>query len=387
LGQALQERRVNRAVAALALIVVLALAGLAGYWFYLNFSLVEEEVDSGFPTAARQNPLLAAERFLAANSRHAKSQPSLGELPPTHATLIMPGERFDVGPERAARLLDWVRAGGHLVVSAETVWSDEARRRQDWLLMPLGIDSDYTDAVTENARLPLDVDLSDADDFMQVHLSRNQMLTAGEKNRPYATLGSEYGDHILRYRLGKGVLTVLSDADFLENRLIGENDNAALLWHLVSVRPQGEIWLVYSGDMPPLWKWIWQNAWMVVLSFAVLLTAWLIARGRRFGPPLPSPTLQRRRLLDHIHASGLFFWRTGHHEKLLHGARDTLHRDLLLQHPGLAVCTKTEQATRLAALSGYSEDDVFRAMFHPCAADEFEFTRTIQLLAKLRKKL
>jgi hypothetical protein len=371
----------------LALLVVLALAGLGGYWFYLNFSLVEEEVDSGFPAAARQNPLLAAERFLAANLRHAKSQPSLGELPPTDATLIMPGDRFDVGPERAARLLDWVRAGGHLVVSAETVWSEEERRRQDWLLAPLGIDSDHTDAVTEDARQPLDVDLAEADDFMQVHLSRNHLLIAGEKVRPYATLGSEYGDHVLRYRLGKGVLTVLSDADFLENRLIGENDNAALLWHLVSVRPQGEIRLVYSGDMPPLWKWIWQNAWTVVLSFGVLLTAWLIARGRRFGPLLPSPSLQRRRLLDHVHASGLFFWRTGHHEKLLHGARDTLHRDLLLQHPGLAVRTKTEQAAKLAALSGYSEDDVFRAMFRPCAADEFEFTRTIQLLAKLRKKL
>jgi hypothetical protein len=378
---------VNRAGAALALIVVFALAGWAGYWFYLNFSLVEEEVYAGFPPAAQQNPLLAAERFFAANLRHTKSQPSLGEFPPAGATLIMPGERFDVGPERAALLLDWVRAGGHLMIKAEALWPGQERRRNDWLLAPLGIVPAFSDKVIETARQPLDVDLADADDFMQVQLSRNHLLRSGNRVRPYDALGSEYGDHILRYRLGKGVLTVLSDAGFMENCLIGKHDNAALLWHLVSVRPQGEIWLVYAGDMPPLWKWIWQRAWMVVLSSAVLLTAWLLARGRRFGPPLPQPPLQRRRLLDHVQASGHFFWRTGHHEKLLHGARDALHRDLLLQHPGLAVRTKTEQAAQLAVLSGHSEEDVFRAMFHPCAADEFEFTRTIQLLAKLRKKL
>jgi len=377
----------NRAGAVLALIVVFTLAGLGGYWFYRNFSLVEEEVESGFPPAARQNPLLAAERFLAANLRDAKSQPSLGEFPPTDATLIMPGERFDVGPERAALLLEWVRAGGHLIVTAEKVWPGQERRRNDWLLAPLGIVPAFSDKVTETARQPLDVDLADADDFMRVQLSRNHLLIPGNRIRPYDALGSEYGDHILRYRQGEGLLTVLSDAGFMENCLIGRNDNAALLWHLVRVRPQGEIWLVYAGDMPPLWKWIWQNAWMVVLSFAVMLTAWLIVRGRRFGPPLLQPALQRRRLLDHVQASGHFFWRTGNQEKLLNAARDALHRDLLFQHPGLAVRPKTEQAAWLAALSGYSEEDVFRAMFHPCGADEFEFTRTIQLLAKLRKKL
>lgn len=377
----------NRAGAALALVVVFALAGWASYWFYLNFSLVEEEVSAGFPPAAQQNPLLAAERFLAANLRRTKSQPSLGELPPADATLIMPGERFDVGPERAALLLDWVRAGGHLMVKAEQLGPGQERRRNDGLLAPLGVVPAFSDKVTETARQPLDVDLADADDFMQVQLSRNHLLTSGNRVHPYDALGSEYGDHIVRYRLGKGVLTVLSDADFMENCLIGKYDNAALLWHLVSVRPQGEIWLVYAGDMPPLWKWIWERAWMVVLSSALLLAAWLVARGRRFGPPLPQPPVQRRRLLDHVRASGQFFWRTGHHEKLLHGAREALHRDLLLQHPGLAVRTKTKQAAQLAALSGHSEEDVFRAMFQPCVADEFEFTRTIQLLAKLRKKL
>lgn len=376
----------SRAGAVLALIVVFALAGSAGYWFYRNFSLVEEEVNTGFSQAARQNPLLAAEHFLAANSRHAKSQPHLDELPPPDATLIMPGERFDVGPERAALLLDWVRAGGHLIVTAEKVWPG-GRHRTDWLLAPLGITSAFSDKATENYRQPLDVDLADADDFMQVQLSRNRLLIPGNRIRPYDALSSEYGDHILRYRLGKGALTVLSQADFMENCLIGKNDNAALLWHLVGVRPLGEIWLVYAGDMPPLWKWIWQNAWTVVLSSAVLLTAWLTVRGRRFGPPLPKPSLQRRRLLDHVQASGHFFWRAGHSERLLDGARSALHRELLLRHPGIAACPKPEQAARLAAFSGHSEEDVFRALFHPCGADEFEFTRTIQLLAKLRKKL
>lgn len=377
----------NRVAVALALIVLAVLAGAGGYWFHKNFSLVTEEVDVGFPPAAKLNSLLAAEHFLAANGRAVKSLASLRDLPPPSATLIVIGSRFDVGEARAEELLDWVEAGGHLIVEAEAAGLDEPSLRTDWLLEPFGLEAAYTNKPTEAYRHPLDVDIADADDFMLVHLPRNYLLVTDEEAvDPDASFDSEYGSHVLRYVLGDGVLTVLNDANFMQNRLIDEYDNAAFLLHLVNASPDGEVWLVYAGDMPPLWRWIWEHAWMVVLSAAILLAAWLVARARRFGLPMLAPALERRRLVDHIRASGLFLWRAGHHDKLLHSAREAVRRALVLRQPALALRPAAEHVAPLAALSGENIDEIERAMLQP-AADELDFTRTIQLLAKLREKL
>lgn len=376
----------NRVGVALALFVLAVLGGAGGYWFYKNFSLVTEEVYVGFPPAARLNSLLAAEHFLSANGRTVKSLPSLRELPPPTATLIVTGARLDVGEARAEELLDWVETGGHLIVEAETSDPDEASLRTDWLLDALGISAEYTNKPSEAYGHPLDLDLAQADDFMLVQLPRNDLLVPDEEMEPDATLGSEYGNHVLHYAWGDGGLTVLNGARFMQNQNIDDYDNAAFLLHLVNLSPDGEVWLVYAGDMPPLWKWIWEHAWMVVLSAVLLLTAWLVARSRRFGPIVLPPPLERRRLIDHILASGRFLWRAGHHQKLLQSAREAVRRALVLRQPGLALRPAAEQVAHLAALSGEPPEDVERAMLKP-AADELDFTRTIQLLAKLREKL
>jgi len=377
---------VNRPITILALILVLVLTGFGTYWFYQNFSLVEEEVDSGPSPKARENVLLAAERFLAAHSRKVVDQRSLGVLPPATATLIMPGDRFEIGQERAERLLDWVKAGGHLIVKAEWQSPGIAKPQRDWLLAPFGVMLRTAEGVTEPVCQPLDIDLADADNFLRVDLIRNFTLVSRGQQQPFETVGSEYGNHILRYRVGIGVLTILS-SHFFENTYISKNDNAALLWHLVRIRPQGEIWMIHSSNMPPLWKWLWQNAWMVVLSSALLFAAWLFTRGQRFGPPIPQPELQRRSLLDHVRASGEFFWRTGNHEKLLQGARDELYRELHRRHPGIVLHNRARLTEYLSALTGYGEEEISRALFRPCHADEFEFTRIIQMLAILRANL
>lgn len=377
----------NRIAVALVLIVVTALAVVGGYWFYKNFSLVEEVVDGVFPPAARLNSLLAAERFLSANGRTVKSMASLRDLPPPTATLIVIGSRHDVGEDRADELLEWVEAGGHLVIEAETTDDDEPSLRTDWLLEPFGIEAATTQKPIEAYRHPLDVDIAEADDFMLVHLPRNHLLVMDEEAvEPDASFDSEYGSHVLRYLVGYGVLTVLNQAEFMQNGRIDKYDNAAFLLHLVNANSDGEIWLVYAGDMPPLWAWIWEHAWMVVLSAVLLTMAWLVSRSRRFGPMARPPSPERRRLVDHILASGYFLWRTGHHEKLLHNARDAVRRALVLRQPGVALRAATEQVGPLAAATGESVEAVERAMLQP-ATDESDFTRTLQLLAKLRERL
>ncbi|MBT9569483.1 MAG: DUF4350 domain-containing protein [Thiobacillus sp.] len=371
--------------------LVLLLAGLmavslvaVGIWFYTNFARVEEMVDVGFKGEARTNPFLAAQRFLNSRDSPTKSMVTLAGLPRIDGTLVIAGQRFNVGPERAGELLGWVNAGGHLVVTADTGLGSERSVAEDWLLDRLGVSA--TTVPVELPLLPTDVDIPEADDYLQVMFAPSRVLRSRAAG-PERRLGGEYGDHVLHYQLGKGVLTVLSDTAFMRNRSIGCYDNAAFLWHLTHFQRNGEIWLVYGGDMPPLWKWLWQHAWVVIVSATVLLLAWVAMHRRRFGPLSAAPTLARRRLLDHIKASGHFLWRNGQQTTLLKAARDALKQTLIKRHPVWSGASPVALSGFLAERIGADPTRVQQALFEPYPTHEHTFTEAISLLETIRKTL
>ncbi|MES2367513.1 MAG: DUF4350 domain-containing protein [Pseudomonadota bacterium] len=364
-------------------VLLAVLTGAAGYWFYRNFELVSDKVQIGYQGEARDNPLLAASRFLNTRSSPALSMPSLTGLPPTGATLVMPGERYEMGPQQAAQFLGWVRAGGHLIViPADT----ENEKAQDWLLDGLGVRRVNNPAKSREPFVPTNVDIPAASDFMQVTF---KPCTTLEYRNPktHTVMVGDMGGHLLRYRLGAGDLTVLSDADFMRNSSIGRYDNAAFLWYLTHPQREGEIWLIYSGDMPPLWKWLGMNAWTVLVSAAALLIAWLWSSSRGLGPKRAMPSLARRRLLDHIVASGRFLWQQGQRAKLLNGTRAALLRMLESRHPALASLSPAALAIHLAELSKTTPDTIQKILFNQYAPNETEFTEAIILLETIRKKL
>lgn len=366
-------------------ILLTVLIGSGGYWFYQNFALVPEKISIGFQGEARYNSLLAAERFLNTKASPAKSMAGLAGLPPSNGTLVMPTQPYELGPQQAGALLGWVRAGGHLIVVPAASAADN-KTGQDWLLSGLGVRSVNNPARAREPFVPTNVDIPAASDFMQVSFKPCTTLEQ-RGTKTYSAGAGDMGGHMLRYRLGTGFLTVLSDADFMHNGSIGRYDNAAFLWYLTHYQRQGEIWLIYSGDMPPLWKWLGMNAWTVLVSAALLLVAWLWSGSRRFGPVRAAAPLARRRLLDHIEASGRFLWQQGQRAKLLNGARAALLRMLEARHPALAGLPAGEVAAHLAALSNSTPGAIQKALFDRYAPNEYEFTEAISLLETIRKTL
>src|SRR5699024_10669562 len=93
-----------------------------------------------YPQAAARDPYLAA-RTLRAEWRHPTqrvcSNGALVTLPAPDTMLIMDQNRGDLGRDRVQALLDWLAAGGHLVISARPPHGD--REHTDALLDALGI--------------------------------------------------------------------------------------------------------------------------------------------------------------------------------------------------------------------------------------------------------
>jgi len=108
------------------IIVTLALS-LGALWFFHNFERKEIEIHQGTSPAARNNPLLAAERYLSESGQPATSHQDMtffSNLPsPGDAILIrhLPG---GLSKSITDNLISWVEAGGHLLLVPNPLVSD-----------------------------------------------------------------------------------------------------------------------------------------------------------------------------------------------------------------------------------------------------------------------
>ena len=348
--------------AAQVAILLAALATLGLVWFLNNFDYVSERVYVGPQGEARRNRFLAAERLLArmgTKVRHVKTIPELRELPPS-GTLLLPDRREALTPDTRARMLKWVEDGGHLIVE------DESASVPDPVLDALEVTRTEVKRPAGKAvqqRPMVQARLPHAPEAMRVDMHSMQTLDA-----PFATVKveSKNATHLVHFPRGRGQVTVLNDLDFLRNRAIGRNDHAEFLWQIVRFQPDTAA--VFEFDHPQklsLWRWLTDSAWAVLAAGGLLLAMWLWRIASRFGPVAPDPEPGRRRLLDHLRASGRFQWARGGATVLVEAAREAALRRVARAHPDFAVAPERERAARLARLAGVPEQEAARFMAPP----------------------
>ena len=247
------------------------------FWFLKTYEYKAVDEYVGLRGEANSNPLFAARLFLQRMGIPAERKDSLQTLPPLDTVLLLDTPDDTLSRQKMDNILTWVERGGHLI--------------------------------THSANLPLE----------EYVIPENEEWLAIQR--------------------GKGFITLVADLERIENPAIGdaERANAKFLWQLVHKHhavPAG-VWLIHQDAMPPLWQLIWKHAWALVLTLALLLPLTLLALSPRFGPLIPKPEPDRRRILEHIHASGLFMWQR--HRK--HG--DTQY------HAFIAAAEQLTKSTRI----------------------------------------
>lgn len=369
------------------------------------------------PLSVQQNPFAAAERLLdqwGHDSRHVLSSGALYPLPSKDTLLVLTRERGGISGERVQALLDWVRSGGHLVVTAaqpaRTGGQDKARhwQQRDPLLFALGLTSRETMAPRSGAEaLDLVKPYLNAEDMFEAlctnptnemrercigfFCQRSDPLVASRLPTPggtrrlalpgglalrHTSLGhpeapapeepkparlihqanNDWGAQLAALRLGDGKVTVLSGLELWHNNSLHLLDHAWLLADLV--RDAGPVWFIRNMDMPPLGRWLWQQAWPLIVGLTLVLALFLWRRMPRTGPILASPTARTPDFLDHLSASGRFLWRTDQGAALLQPLRDDIRRRLTNhavplgeRYRYLARCTDLDQVRVQRALS------------------------------------
>ena len=288
-------------------------------WFTSSFEFKELEEHVGFRGEAKTNSLYAARLFLKRMGIPAERQDLLSTLPDTNTVVVLDTQRYTLSQQKVDALLAWVEHGGHLITRARVPTEstslydksedhDPAHLKPDYLQTKLGIRVGK-EIIPDEEELPVPVTLHNMGYTLKADPLFFYELLADPKQKVFPQQYQK-ATWLLEQPWGNGMVTLAANLDFIENADIDNYDHAELFWHMVHAlhKKPTSVWLLHQDDMPPLWNLLWRHAWALVITLALFLPLTLLALMPRFGPMQPLPAANRRRILEHIYASGIFMW-------------------------------------------------------------------------------
>jgi hypothetical protein len=347
-------------------VIVLVAAGVI--WFLSTYERVPGRVWVGPSGEARRNVYLAAGRLAARMglaTRELRSLPELDTLTPD-SVLLLPSRRQALDPRRLQEIVDWVEDGGHLIAEAELIGVAD----------PLFELLDISRAAAPASAKPASLELPDGR-RMSVSIFGAMTLQAGNSG------AARY----VSFDYGEGRVSALTGVQFARNQLIGEQDNAAFLWHLLRLTPAAALQVYLRPERLSLWGFLAQHAAPLLAATAALLALWLWRIAPRFGPLRPDAPPARRRLLDHLRASGRFYWAQGLRAPLVTAARDAALRAIGRAQPDFAHSTERARAARVAALARIPEQEARRFMSAAGSVRGAEFIRIVHAAQRIHSAL
>jgi hypothetical protein len=375
----------------IALLVVATLAAGAGAFGYF-FKPVTELVPLPAKGEASYNPLYALRQSLKVQGIKASSYPSLN---PT-ALVLAPGDTLvlftqpeAITPMQAKRLLAWVRDGGHLVMPGPEL-GESPGALADGLDLSGRPDPDHVEG-------------DDWDRYCSRIDSRAKPLNPGYPSEKYLLCENRFtssapgfqpgeGDAKRGYRFarishGQGVVTV-SDLRFLDNDNLATPASREIAFQILSPRlGKGAVHLVYSADIPSLWRLLAYYGWPVLVPALLALAAWLLMRGQRFGPLAPMPAGHRRALLEHVQAAGEFAFRRGRGIALHTAVLNLFKQRLARREPMLAALDGEAQVMALSERLLLDAQSIRLALRPQGMQRPDHFLQSISTLVKMRNRL
>ncbi len=424
----------NRSISLIISLLIAVVLALGAYQFFQTHEYKEVTKRTGFLGEARSNPLYATRLFLKQMGipTHTKeSLQSITQLPDTDTLLLLNTKRTTLSPEKIDDLINWIESGGHLITKASDDWKSSEKLKND------------DDSVDDNNKEIESIDPLQR--FLGVRTSRGEYLNeledsfdqleglVGEsleeiglaeniktiklagvdkklalkdlwfrdiqvrKNKRSITEQIQLGNsnYIIRQKVGNGLVTLVSDMRFIENKAIDVADHAEILWHLIhglqaSKQQPAAIWLIHNDKMPNLFSLLWKYAWAFIISLTLLLLAWILTSTRRFGPLIPKEQENRRSLKEHIISSGNYYWKNNDRKKLLESSRHALLQRLSRTHPGWSQRDQQEQASLIAEQTDNKPEAIYKLLFSEdinLIKNAEQFTDSIRQIEQIRKSI
>ncbi len=409
--------RINKKIVLALLLLLLAIVAALG-WFFNNYEQKEYEIRTDMSSAARYNPLLAADLFLEKIGIEAESyrgRDLLTSLPAAGEALLLYRQSGALTPTQLNDLYNWIKEGGHLVVEPKYTLDSDEKPKGDDLLFRLGVskrwsedsgcgcdDEDAKDAdepssqegeadkvvVDKPEPAPEDEEEEEDGELVQVKLDGHLLdfrftdytyLVSGEREPVFRIPSQENeGDYLLQYQYGKGKITVVTDTYIFSNYSLEDDNYAYLLaWLLKDSR---KVWLLYSSEVESIYSLLYRTVPFSLLSLLFFIIFFIWHKQNRIGPLHKEEKEERRNVLAHIKGAGNFYWRLDKGEQLLARVREPL-----FAYWSRRVVVSDRQGVdwdRIAELAGMSRQEV-KTAFEGKVRSEQDMVRVCSCLQKL----
>ncbi len=414
--------------------VVLVIALLLGFLFYSSYERYEELVDRGWSSEAYRNPYLALELFSEKNQIATESFDSFLKIESLadFDTLFLSDNTLLRTDKHITEVLQWVAAGGHLMIGTTTAAADSdgplldeleisvyetefiSNKNVDELITKILEDYDQQ-SQNENSSGPEEaslnrkkkladyekqvkagelttINLNGIEGDIRAHFDPATTLDhLGLVNDSYQGkydlfywAGSDYGSHFLQFDHGTGLISVLSDPSAFNNQYLNKFDNA-YLWQVLT--RDKRVGILYGNNMPSLWAIMKQYMPETLLAFGLFLLLWIWYNMRRFGAVEADEFTVRRSFAEHIEASAMHLWQGQHHENMLESVREDIQLRAERLIPYYSKASEDEKIHLLAQQAKLAAEAVHEAMTNKQPLKEESFINIVNILRTIRGSL
>ena len=372
----MSKGRIGIIVTAVVILVSLtyyAWVSLAG-----NFKKTTTIEHVGFRGSAKTNPFLAAERFLKHYQYKTVTviQYSRSLLEKADVVVVpisaLPKEDYEI-----AVLEGWLNEGGMLITGNMPEFTLNSRFLPTRLKNLVGLESQ----IPTEPESSLDFSVDGGQGLLKGKMSVSHRVSPTRQAEVIS--GDKDNTMIYLYRS----VTFLNDLSIFTNEDLRDEEHAALFHNILSKSDYSQnVVLINSLNSLTAWQWLWKNAKIPMAIFAICLFFYILKYTKRFGPTTPVESLDRRQILEHISASGQYFWRHKKQDALIKKVKAELKEVIFVKHPYLKNLQNEQFYIELSEMTGEVKAEVVNA-FDSEPKNEEEFLETILTLKSLRQNL
>jgi hypothetical protein len=400
-------------------LIAAMLLGLVA-WLASCTEWAEVEVPTPARGEAARNRHYAAQALLRRLGTTVATPENLAQLPPAGATLLLTSWHWDIFPERAQRLRQWVEDGGQLVIFSDNLnqkqlkgwlpvrWLEPPRRQKprddEAADAEENEDSDEDDieaaeprqmAVLRRLKMPCH-DTAEPDSVAPHyagtarHYKLCGFIYSGWKLQPNGpalwSIDGRDGPLLLRVAKGRGTVTVIQPVGLLDNDRVLQSDNGLAAVAALQARRGSTVWFVTEEARPSLLAWLWQEAAAVVLFAAAALVLALWRGARRFGPLAALAATGRRSMAEQIAGTAQFLRKQGP-EALLAAQIRALEAAARSHIRLYDTLDRGQRAAAIARHTGQDAAALSSALDKSLARKRHDLPATLELLETARRLL
>lgn len=400
-------------------LIAAMLLGLVA-WLASCTEWAEVEVPTPARGEAARNRHYAAQALLRRLGTTVATPENLAQLPPAGATLLLTSWHWDIFPERAQRLRQWVEDGGQLVIFSDNLnqkqlkgwlpvrWLEPPRRQKprddEAADAEENEDSDEDDieaaeprqmAVLRRLKIPCH-DTAEPDSVAPHyagtarHYKLCGFIYSGWKLQPNGpalwSIDGRDGPLLLRVAKGRGTVTVIQPVGLLDNDRVLQSDNGLAAVAALQARRGSTVWFVTEEARPSLLAWLWQEAAAVVLLAAAALVLALWRGARRFGPLAALAATGRRSMAEQIAGTAQFLRKQGP-EALLAAQIRALEAAARSHIRLYDTLDRGQRAAAIARHTGQDAAALSSALDKSLARKRHDLPATLELLETARRLL